>query len=71
MHIVILIFIYMQVLSNSIAVALELQNDPETKETRRFVATFNRFFDMLNVRSLKEGVFKRQPEDVIEPCYCY
>ena len=52
----------MQVLSNSVAEALELENLPETQETRRFVRTFNRFFDMLNVRSLKEGVFKRQPD---------
>ena len=54
--------IYIQVLSNSVAEALELENHPGTKETRRFVRTFNRFFDMLNVRSLKEGVFKRQPD---------
>ena len=31
-------------------------------ETSKFFALCNRFFDCLNVRSLKEDVFKRNPD---------
>ena len=33
-----------------------------TKETEWFVRTFDRFFDLFNVRSLTEGVHKRKPD---------
>ena len=32
-----------------------------TKETERFVRTFDKFFDLMNVRSLDEGIHKRKP----------
>lgn len=53
---------YMQVLSNSVAKALELEGRPDTKETARFCHIFNKFFDILNVRSLDECVRQRKPD---------
>jgi len=44
-----------------VAEALAYENNPDTKETERFVRTFDKFFDLMNVRSLKEGVHKRKP----------
>lgn len=32
------------------------------KETERFVRIFDRFFDMLNTRSMNESIFKRKPD---------
>ena len=51
-----------QVLSNSVAEALAFDGKPDTRETQRFVSMFNRFFDMMNVRSLKEATLKRQTD---------
>ena len=52
-----------QVLSNSVAEALAFDGKPpDTRETQRFVSMFNRFFDMMNVRSLKEATPKRQTD---------
>ena len=41
--------------------ALAMRNDPDTLETQRFVLTFNKFFDLLNVRSLTEAIWERNP----------
>lgn len=35
------------------AEALAYENNPDTKETERFVRNFDKFFDVVNVRSLK------------------
>ena len=43
------------------AEAFAYENKPYTRETERFVRTFDKFFDLMNVRSLKEGVYKRKP----------
>ena len=51
-----------QVLSRSVAEAMEYYDDDDTIETRKFVRTFDRFFDMLNTRSLEEGIYKRKPD---------
>lgn len=51
-----------QVLSKSVADALEYYNDPDTTETRRFVQYFDRFFDMMNTQHLDEGIQKRKPD---------
>ena len=50
-----------QVLSNSVAEALAMENKPHLSETVRFVKTFNKFFDLLNVRSLTEAQIHRNP----------
>ena len=36
--------------------------DSDTTETEKFVRTFDRFFDMLNVRCLEEGIQKIKPD---------
>lgn len=43
------------------AEAFNYEGKPETKETERFVRHFDKFFDLMNVRSLKEGIYKRKP----------
>lgn len=50
----------MQVLSSSVANALQFYGNPDTTETERFVRTFDKFFDCLNVRSPKEYITKRK-----------
>ena len=43
------------------ATAFEYDGNPETTETERFVRNFDKFFDLMNVRSLEEGIKKRKP----------
>ena len=52
----------LQVLSNSVADALAHYGEADTHETERFVRFMDRFFDMLNTRSLEEGGNKRKPD---------
>ena len=47
---------------------LAFQDDPLTLETRRFVMIFNKFFELLNVRSLMEATREWNPDT--EPCHC-
>lgn len=47
-----------KVLSESVAHTLEFYGDPDTTETQRFVRTFDKFFDCLNVRSPSEYIKK-------------
>ena len=54
--------ISIQVLSKSVAEAMEYYDDNDTVETRKFARTFDRFFDMLNTRSLEEGIYKKKPD---------
>ena len=49
-----------KVLSESVAHALQFYGDPDTTETQRFVRTFDKFFDCLNVRSPSEYIKKRK-----------
>jgi len=51
-----------------VANALDLQDDPLTFETRQFVRMFNKFFDLLNVRSLMDATHERNPDK--EPYRC-
>ncbi len=51
----------MQVLSNSVAKALQLTQGDEVAETITFVDKFNKFFDTLNVSSISAGKLKRSP----------
>ena len=48
-----------KVLSTSVADAFAFIGKPHTKETERFARTFDKFFDLFNVRSLTEGIRKR------------
>lgn len=52
----------MQVLSSSVANALEYCGDPDTTETQAFVRNFDRFFDCFNVRCTQESVQRRKPD---------
>ncbi len=49
-----------QVLSASVAHALDYYGDEATSETRKFVRYF--FFDCFNVRCISEAVHKRKPD---------
>ena len=53
--------IFVKVLSTSVAEAFALYDYPDTSETERFVRTFDKFFDCLNVRSTDEYVKQRKP----------
>jgi len=48
-----------QILSNTVACALETFDRDSTIETVKFIRLMNRFFDVLNVRSQLEGQLKR------------
>ena len=52
---------FIQVLSSSVANALQLTKEEEVEETMKFVANFDKFFDSLNVSSLSAGKLKRNP----------
>ena len=56
---------YVQVLSNSVAEALAMEDKPYLKETERFVHKFSKFFNLFNVQSLTEYVKQRKPD--LEP----
>ena len=49
-------------LSKTVADGLGYNGQSDTKETERFVRFFDRFFDMLNTRSVNESVYKRKPD---------
>ena len=49
-------------LSCSVAEAFAYFNDPDTRETQRFVRTFDRFMDCLNTQSFDEGIHRRKPD---------
>ena len=51
-----------QVLSASVAHALEYYGDDDTVETIKFIKMFDRFFDCFNVRCISECVQKRKPD---------
>ena len=46
----------------TVANALEYIGDANTRETIRFVKTFDRFFDMLNTRSIEESKYKNKSD---------
>lgn len=51
-----------QVLSSSVASAMQYYGDDQMKETIRFVTIFDKFFDCLNTRHPREGYVKRKPD---------
>ena len=42
--------------------ALDAQNDDRTTSTRKFIAMFNRFFDIMNVRDKTQGYRSRNKD---------
>ncbi|VDH96810.1 Hypothetical predicted protein [Mytilus galloprovincialis] len=50
-----------QILSSSVANALQLKGNPETESTQLFIRMFDKFFDCLNVSNTKSGIFQRKP----------
>ena len=52
---------YIQVLSTSVADALSFYGYTDTSETEKFIRTFDKFFDCLNVRSTDEYIRRRKP----------
>ena len=55
-------FISLQVLSASVANALEYHGDSDSTETATFVRLFDRCFDCFNARSIDESIKKRKPD---------
>jgi Transposase protein len=51
-----------QVLSKSMATAMAKLVGKEASETVNFIKIFDKFFDVLNTRHLREGIFKRNPD---------
>ena len=51
----------MQVLSESVSKALTLMGGEKTKETAKFTAYIDKFFDSLNVSNFCNGKKKRKP----------
>lgn len=54
-------------LSSTVASALEYlveqgRESEDNTETRKFILTFDRFFDCFNVRSATESVYERKPD---------
>jgi len=52
----------LQVLSKTVADAMEFYGIPDTKETIRFVRMFDKAFDCLNGRNLTECKLRRKPD---------
>ncbi len=50
-----------QVLSRSIAIAVKKKFQEDTSELIAFIEIVNKYFDMNNVRYVKEGIHKRNP----------
>ena len=42
--------------------ALQMEDKPYLSETIRFIRNFDKFFDIMNVRSLEEYITKRKPD---------
>ena len=49
-------------MSKTVADLFEYYGDASTTETKRFVMTFDKFFDCLNVRDLHQWVKKLKPD---------
>ena len=59
------IILILQVLSNSVSKALEIEGRQDTRETAEFCHIFNKFFDCLNVRCQAECVRRRKANIII------
>ena len=54
-------YFVLQVLSESVAKALPIVLGKTATETARFVETFDKFFDALNVSNFTSGIRSRKP----------
>ena len=41
---------------------MKVYGSNETRETVRFIRIFDKFFNLMNTRSLEEGIRKRKPD---------
>ena len=57
----------MQVLSNSVAKAMQLKKDDKLDETIKFITMFDKWFDCLNVSALSAGKLSRNS---FKSAYC-
>ncbi|XP_033111492.1 uncharacterized protein LOC117112515 [Anneissia japonica] len=62
------VYLAAQVLSQSVANALEMQGNVETKSTQYFIEMFNKFFDCMNVSNTLEWKTKRRPNQKPYEC---
>ena len=54
-------YFHLQVLSESVAKAIQQTQGHESEETVRFITMFDQFFDCFNVRSYNAGKLQRKP----------
>ena len=59
--------LFVQVLSNSVAKALELTGGPDVEKTAEFASMFDKVFDCLNVSNFEAG--KRSRNSFKSPYY--
>ena len=52
---------FVQVMSETVASALQFVDEERTRETRQFIRMIDLFFDALNVKNPLEGKLKRKP----------
>ena len=52
--------VFIQVMSETVASALQFTNEERTRETQKFIQMIDTFFDCLNVNSPLEGKLKRK-----------
>ena len=55
-----ILFIMVQVMSESVASALEFVDNDATQQTRLFIRMIDRFFDLLNVKGPQVAKLKRK-----------
>ena len=53
--------VYLKVMSETVASALQFLDEERTRETQRFIRMIDQFFDDLNVKNSLKGKLKRKP----------
>ena len=64
---IVTMYIIIQVMSQSVACALEVKNRNKNQQTRIFIRMIDKFFDCLNVKSPQQAKLKRK--ETIAPYY--
>ena len=54
-------YVYLQVLSESVSKALQLTGGSKVEETAQFVLMMDKFLDSLNVSNFTHGIHSRKP----------